>query len=400
MSGLKKRRDKKGRILRTGESQRSDGRYVYVWTDQNHKQNFVYSWKLEPGDRIPPGKRDCLALREKERKIQKDRMDGILTADGRITLLEQVKKYTASRDNVRQNTRTGYAYVISRMEEDQFCAKSIASIRQSDGKEWAKNLKKNYKYSTVKKIVSLAGMALDMAVQDEIIRRNPFQFKLTEAISDDTEAQTAWTAGQRDRFLEFCSQDESVKAYADGFCILFHTGMRISEFCGLTIRDIDFEKNTIRIGRQLLRRSGGGMYIEKTKTVSGMRLLPMTEKVAGCFQRIIDRRRTETTGPEIEGISGFLYLTALGTPAVNGNWDYYFTKARNRYNDCHEEKLPKISPHICRHTYCSLMAANGMNPKVLQYLMGHASIRMTMDVYTHVDIKIAGKEVRRMERCY
>ena len=131
---MKKRRDKKGRILRTGESQRSDGRYVYVWTDQNHKQNFVYSWKLEPGDRIPPGKRDCLALREQERKIQKDRMDGILTADGRITLLEQVKKYTASRDNVRQNTRTGYAYVISRMEEDQFCAKSIASIRQSDGK--------------------------------------------------------------------------------------------------------------------------------------------------------------------------------------------------------------------------------------------------------------------------
>ena len=73
-----KRRDKKGRILRNGESQRKDGRYAFVYTDCYGKQKFLYSWKLEPTDSLPTGCRPCLALREKEKNIQRIEYEKLL----------------------------------------------------------------------------------------------------------------------------------------------------------------------------------------------------------------------------------------------------------------------------------------------------------------------------------
>ena len=72
-----KRRDKKGRILRNGESQRADGRYAFVYTDCFGKQKFLYSWKLESIDPLPAGRRPCQSLREKEKAILRDINDGI-----------------------------------------------------------------------------------------------------------------------------------------------------------------------------------------------------------------------------------------------------------------------------------------------------------------------------------
>ena len=72
-----KRRDSKGRLLKSGESQRSDGRYAYKYTDTFGKPQFVYSWKLVPTDKIPAGKRPDLSLREKVKQIQQDIADGI-----------------------------------------------------------------------------------------------------------------------------------------------------------------------------------------------------------------------------------------------------------------------------------------------------------------------------------
>ena len=81
-----KRRDNKNRILRTGESQRKDGRYAYKYIDTFGKPQFVYSWKLVPTDKTPAGKRDDIALREKEKEIQKDLDDGIDHIGKKMTL--------------------------------------------------------------------------------------------------------------------------------------------------------------------------------------------------------------------------------------------------------------------------------------------------------------------------
>ena len=83
-----KRRDNKGRILRTGESQRTDGRYMYKYVNRAGETKVVYSWKLVPTDRVPKGKRDAISLREKEREIQRDLEDGIDTKGKKMTLCE------------------------------------------------------------------------------------------------------------------------------------------------------------------------------------------------------------------------------------------------------------------------------------------------------------------------
>ena len=68
-----------------------------------------------------------------------------------------------------------------------------------------------------------------------------------------------------------------------------------------------------------------------------------------------------------------------------------------RYNDIYRMQMPNITPHVCRHTYCSNMAKSGMNPKTLQYLMGHSDISVTMNVYTHIRFDDAEEELKRME---
>ncbi len=98
-----KRRDKKKRILRNGESQRKDGRYAYKYYDNAGNVQFVYSWKLEKGDRLPAGKRDDLALREKEREIKQRLEAELIPQGGEITVLELVQKYISLKTGTAEH---------------------------------------------------------------------------------------------------------------------------------------------------------------------------------------------------------------------------------------------------------------------------------------------------------
>ena len=68
----------------------------------------------------------------------------------------------------------------------------------------------------------------------------------------------------------------------------------------------------------------------------------------------------------------------------------------NRYSSIYKVQLPKITPHVCRHTFCSNMARSGMNPKTLQDIMGHSDIGITLDTYTHLKIEDAQEEFDRV----
>ena len=175
------------------------------------------------------------------------------------------------------------------------------------------------------------------------------------------------------------------------------TGMRISEFCGLTMKDIDLENRTVNIDHQLQRTSDMRYIIEITKTDAGTRVLPITENVAQMFQAIIEDRNAPKVEKSIDGYSGFLFYDDNGMPLVVMHWQHRFNHMVGRYNDIYRVQLPNITPHVCRHTYCSNMAKSGMNPKTLQYLMGHSDISVTMNVYTHIGFDDAEEELKRME---
>lgn len=100
-----KRRDSKGRLLKSGESQRSDGRYAYKYTDTFGNPQFVYSWKLVPTDKIPAGKRPDISLREKVKQIQQDIADGIDPIGKKMTVCQLYAKYIRQRGNVKRGTK-------------------------------------------------------------------------------------------------------------------------------------------------------------------------------------------------------------------------------------------------------------------------------------------------------
>ena len=84
-----------------------------------------------------------------------------------------------------------------------------------------------------------------MAYDDDLIRRNSFDFELATVIINDSVTREAITADQERKFLEFVKQDSHFCRYYEGMFILFNTGLHISEFVGLTIKNIDFNHNKI-----------------------------------------------------------------------------------------------------------------------------------------------------------
>ncbi len=394
-----KRRDSKNRVLRNGESQKPDGRYVYKYYDLLHKPHFLYSWKLEPTDKLPAGKKHDLSLREKIRQLQKDLDDGIDTEGREMTVLELVKRYIATKTGVKATTEAGYKTVVNILEKEAFAHLPIKKIRHSDAKLFLIKLQKEDKrsYSSIHSIRGVLRPAFALAVEDDYIRKNPFDFELAKVIINDSVTREAITRDQMRKFLTFVKEDEHYCKYYDAMYILFHTGMRISEFVGLTVSDLDMKNKTIRIDHQLQRKSDGTKYIESTKTNAGTRTLPMEEDVYACFQRILANRKPPLVEPTIDGYSGFLFFDKDDRPTVAMHWEHYFKHAWEKYNRIYKEELPPITPHVCRHTYCTMKAKSNMNPKTLQYLMGHSEVSVTMDTYTHLGLQDAWEELQRLQ---
>lgn len=393
-----KRRDNKNRILRNGESQRPDGRYRYKYIDKDGVSRDVYSWRLEKNDPTPKGKLRDLSLREKEKQIERDLFDEITPNGGNMTVLELVKKYISLKTGVRHNTAANYKFVVNIIKKEEFGRKRIDKVKLSDAKAWLIKLQKvdGRGYSSIHSIRGVVRPAFQMAVDDDLIRKNPFGFELASVVVNDSVTREAVTRKQERDFLKFIKEDKHFCKYYDGIYILFNTGLRISEFCGLTISDIQFNDMKIRVDHQLQRKRNMEYSIEEPKTESGVRFVPMTEEVAACFRRIITNRPKPTVEPMIQGYTGFLFLDKNGRPMVALHWEKYMQHIRDKYNSIYKIQMPKITPHVCRHTFCSNMAKSGMNPKTLQYIMGHSDISVTLNTYTHVNFEDAKDEMRRV----
>ena len=393
-----KRRDNRGRILHNGESQRQDGRYAYKYKDLNGEYKFVYSWRLDKNDRTPAGRARDLSLREKERQIQQDLFKKIVPNGGDLTVLALVEKYLSLKVNVRHNTQANYNFVLNIIKKEDFGKLRIDKVKQSDAKAWLIKMQKvdGRGYSSIHSIRGVVRPAFEMALQDDLIHKNPFQFELATVVVNDSVTRDAITRAQERAFLKFIQEDKCYSKYYDGIFILFNTGLRVSEFCGLTISDIDFKKKRIRVDHQLQRAHTMEYIIEDTKTKSGERFVPMSPEVMACFRRIIANRKKPAKEPMVDGYTGFLFLDKNEMPMVALHWEHYFKHIRTKYNKIYKIQLPKITPHVCRHTFCSNMAKSGMNPKTLQYIMGHSDIGITLGTYTHLKIEDAQAEFDRV----
>ncbi|WP_029541558.1 tyrosine-type recombinase/integrase [Selenomonas sp. AB3002] len=394
---MTRRRDNKKRILRKGEGQRSDGRYYFKYQDAKGDTHFVYSWKLEPYDIPPVGKESELSLREMEKKIIRNLEDGILGYDSKITVLDLVKLYLQQKVGVRHNTQANYNFVVNIIKKEAFGSMLIGRVKQSDAKRWLIKLQRDGRgYSSIHSIRGVVRPAFQMAVEDDMLNKNPFQFELASVVVNDSVTRKAISREDQRKFLAFVAQDKHFSRYYDAIFILFNTGLRISEFVGLTIKDVDLGTKRLTIDHQLQRKRNMEYIIEKPKTEAGNRVIPISDAVCAAFKRIIDKRPKPKVEPMIDGHAGFLYLDKKGEPMVALHWEKYFQHICEKYNSIYKVPIPKVTPHVCRHTYCSNMAHSGMNPKTLQYLMGHSDISVTLNTYAHTSFELAEQELKKV----
>lgn len=395
-----KRRDNRNRILREGEYQRTDGRYRYRYIDEDGKEKNVYSWRLDKNDPTPRGKKRELSLREKEKQIQADLFDHIVTRGGNYTVVELVEKYTSLKTGVGHNTKARYKTVINILNREAFGKQRIDKVRLSDAKAWLIKLQQvdGRGYSSIHSIRGVLRPAFQLAVDDDLIRKNPFGFELASVIVNDSVTREAITRKQERDLLKFIKEDKHFCRYYDAIYILLNTGLRISEFCGLTISDLEFDQKRIKVDHQLQRTSQMQYVIQAPKTESGIRYVPMSEEVVACFRRILANRVAPKIEPMVDGYAGFLFLDKNDKPMVALHWEKYLEHIIEKYNKIYRIQMPKVTPHVCRHTFCSNMAKSGMNPKTLQYIMGHSDISVTLNVYTHVQFDDAQAELLRVAK--
>lgn len=375
----KKRKDPKGNVLNKYEIYRKkDGLYEY----RHPNYPSVYDTTLS-------------GLREKEREIEDKDKQGIDYKKAKILLVDLLEKYQQyNKRTLREQTNNWYDYLLTNHTNDKIFTTQIGDIKTSDIKDYFIQLSEDgYAYNTLTKLKSLFKRAFAMAVEDDILAKNPCDFALHNFVVNKQKEKYSLTTEQQQMWLEFIQQDDFYSDYYDHYVILLGTGLRISEFCGLTEKDIDWENHLINVNHQLLFVNGK-YKIEKTKTQKGMRTIPMTNEVYEAFRRVLSNRPRPITEMLIDGYSKFLFINKDGKPETKDSMGKRTTRICKKFNKLHEEQLPNITPHIFRHTYASNLAHQNINPDILKFLMGHSKSQVTFDVYTHTNLEDVLKELQ------
>ena len=275
------------------------------------------------------------------------------------------------KDGESQRANGTYDYRYTDIHKKRRCiyAKSLTELRKKEEELW-RDLADGIDYA-----------AGEMTVEDDIIRKNPFKFKLSDVVPKDAYVRDALTREQQEKYLQFV-QDYGGNYY-DDIVILMGTGLRVSELYGLTRADIDFERHCINVRRQLCRTAEKPYFVTPPRTKSGIRNVPMTDTVCAALRRVVKARASTKVEALVDGCSGFLFLDKSGMPKVAMHLENYMRGVQGKFEKAYGKPVPRITPHVLRHTFCTNVQQAGLDVKSLQYLMGHSNASVTLDVYTH-----------------
>lgn len=386
-----KRKDSKGRNLRTGESERKDGYYQYRWT-VNGKEKTVYATTLSD-------------LRKKEVQIRRDIEDGIDSkAADTITLDDMFNKWMESRDNLRETTlvrnRQGYDGCV----KESLGNKKIAKIKYSDVYNLFSYLavEKQYSENYLRQINTILQAIFEIAVRDDVIRKNPCKGVISEISKKyfgERVRRHSLTFKEQESFIDYLAGHPVYCRWSPLFTVLFGTGMRVGEFAGLRWEDCDFKNNEISVNHSYSYYNVGGnkgekmkASIFKPKTKNGERTIPMlTEVREALLQAKEEQKKSNIKQAVIDGYTNFCFVTKAGNPYTSSDLNHTIYSIVDRYNgeeearaadECREPNLiRRFSVHNIRHTFASRLCENESNLKVIQDIMGHGDIQTTMNVY-------------------
>lgn len=398
------RKDKRGRKLKSGESQRKDGMYQFRYMDLDNTRKTVYSWKLVPSDKTPAGKKNDISLREKEKEIEVNMLNHMNNRGRYMTLNAMFDAYMTRKKYkgkaLASKTKTNYRCMWDKhIKESVLGNKKISEIRKSDIVAFYMCLmEQEISYGTILFYNKLISAVFNMAIDDDIVSKNPAKRAMEEIAGKQKERQ-ALTIAQQDELLRY-AQKNDYNMYQK-LIFALDTMCRMGEIAGITWDEIDMKKRLIVIDHQLsyIKLETDEKYtchIMPTKSKK-TRIIPMTSRVYKMLKDMQANYFVTNKGYEVDGKSNFLFYTKTGKLMREWAFNNELDKLVDIYNITAQNKIEHITPHILRHTGCTRNAEAGMDMKVLQYLMGHSSAQITNAVYNHVDVERASKEVEKIE---
>lgn len=395
-----KRKDIKGRILRDGEIQKADGRYEYRYHDVNGERRSIYSWRLTETDIVPKGKRACPSLRELEQQLTRDVQDGLLTQQ-KITLNGRWDDYISNKPELKQSTRTNYLYMYDKYVREEIGNLSVTTIKYSSMKKFFNHLLHDlgFKPNSIEVMNTILHPVFTIAVRDGLIRTNP-----TDGIMVDLKRSNDWekpkrrslTEEQQRAFMTFVETSRQYNNWNPLFTCLLGTGCRVGEMLGLRWEDVLWKENVISVNHNLIYRMQDSgkveFHITTPKTRSGVRVIPMFQNVRRELQN--EYKRQEQAGfckDVVDGYTGFIWQNRFGKVLSPHCVNRAISRIVADHNEMEVEAarsdnrdplvIPSFSVHQLRHTFCTRLCENETDLKLIQEIMGHASITTTMDVY-------------------
>ena len=263
----------------------------------------------------------------------------------------------------------------------------------------------DYAGSTIRQTYICMGTMLKSALMNDLIVRHPMNgVRYTKPVRAVNDIKYL-TLEEQEKFMEVAKRSHNYYQYA----LLLETGLRTGELVGLTWDAIDWEKRTLTVNKTLEYRHKQGYWrAGPPKTQQSYRTIPLTNKAYEILEKVYAnvryRKEADTLSQTLEymdrrtGEKSTLVMSDLvfinwrtGVPAKNSSYDTHL------YKLCDEAKIKRFCMHALRHTYATRAIESGMQPKVLQKLLGHASIKTTMDRYVHVTEDSLLKAIRQFE---
>ena len=396
---VERRKDKKNRVLKEGEYQRSCGTYEFKWRDKSGGRHSISAVTLEE-------------LREKELDVLRDVLDGVKADKNNLTINDLYNSWVQLKRGLKDNTFSNYKYMYTMFVEPDFGKRKIVDLKRSDIRSFYNHLadERHVQINTIDCIHTVLHQVLELGVEDDYLRYNPSDNALKElkkARNFEVTKRRALTVPEQELFESYLSKQGQYHRWYPIFIIMLWTGMRVGEVTGLRWCDIDLEDDTISVNHTLVyydKRNDERctFAINTPKTAAGERIIPMLPKVKEAF--MMEKQYQEECGLEsravIDGYRDFIFINRFGNVQHQGT----LNKALSRIvRDCNFEILdkphkkdtvilPKFSNHSLRHTFTTRMCEAGVNLKVMQEILGHADAETTMDIYAE-----ATKELKKSE---